>query len=740
MRLTERVFPFLSWFKGYRMGDVRSDVVSGVTVALVLIPQSMAYAQLAGLPVYYGLYASFLPPMVAALFGSSRQLATGPVAVVSLMTAAALEPLARAGSSEYVAYAILLAFLIGMFQFLLGVLRLGLVVNFLSHPVINGFTNAAALIIATSQLSKVFGVTVRTAEHHYVTVYRVVVDAFHSTHWGTLGMAVLAFATMIILKRVNRKIPNVLVAVLITTVLAWATGFEKNMTADVSALGNPDVREMIGSYNEVMAKKSEAEALRSELNQSGGMQAPHGARASICTQCHTRRDLKQFAEEQAAGAVPQSGSNALALHHSARLFDEYIAELKVQSEEVRDELVLLKLSRARAPDGSTMLYKKGTVPEGLTAANGVWRLKVKNAQIPEHEIPLSGGGAVVGTIPSGLPALVLPHFKLGILRQLFLMAVVISLLGFMEAISIAKAMAARTNQRLDANQELIGQGLANLAGCVSQSYAVSGSFSRSAVNLQGGAVSGLSNVFSSGVVAVTLLFFTPVLYHLPQAVLAAIIMMAVVGLLNVQGFLHAWQANKFDGITAVVCFAMTLFFAPHLEWGIAIGVVLSLGAYLFRTMRPHVAELSLHPDGSMRDAYRHRLELCRHIAAVRFDGPLNFASTNYLEDEILGRVAEMPHLKIVLIVAHGINEIDASGEEMLSHVVDRMREAGYEVVFSGVKDNLIDVMQRTRLYEKIGEKNFYPTQSMAITAIHGRAHIGSSEKECPLLKVVPVEG
>ncbi|MBI4720751.1 MAG: sodium-independent anion transporter, partial [Chitinivibrionia bacterium] len=289
--MIDRVFPFLGWFRTYRAGDFRADIVSGITVALVLIPQSMAYAQLAGLPVYYGLYASFLPPMVAALFGSSRQLATGPVAVVSLMTAAALEPLARAGSSEYIAYAILLAFLIGLFQLLLGVFRLGLVVNFLSHPVINGFTNAAALIIATSQLSKVFGVSVRTAEHHYVTVYRVVVDAFHSTHWATLGMAVLAFAVMIILKRINRKIPNVLVAVLITTVLAQAVGFEKNMTADISSIGSPDVRGMIVSYNEVMARKGEAEALRTELNMNAGRRPSHGAHESVCARCHVRRGV-----------------------------------------------------------------------------------------------------------------------------------------------------------------------------------------------------------------------------------------------------------------------------------------------------------------------------------------------------------------------------------------------------------------------------------------------------------------
>jgi len=188
--LLTRVFPVFGWFKDYTLSSLRADFLAGLTVALVLVPQSMAYAQLAGLPVHYGLYAAFLPPVVASLFGSSRQLATGPVAVVSLMTATALEPLATAGSEAYIAYAILLALVVGIFQFTLGVLRLGLIVNFLSHPVINGFTNAAALIIASSQLSKLFGVNVEKAERHYETIYNVIKAALAHTHWPTLGLAI----------------------------------------------------------------------------------------------------------------------------------------------------------------------------------------------------------------------------------------------------------------------------------------------------------------------------------------------------------------------------------------------------------------------------------------------------------------------------------------------------------------------------------------------------------------------
>jgi SulP family sulfate permease len=318
-----------------------------------------------------------------------------------------------------------------------------------------------------------------------------------------------------------------------------------------------------------------------------------------------------------------------------------------------------------------------------------------------------------------------------------MMGMIISLLGFVEAISIAKAMAARTQQRLDPNQELIGQGLSNLVGCIAQSYPVSGSFSRSAVNLQAGAVTGLSNVVCSGVVAIVLLFVTPALYHLPQPVLAAVIMMAVIGLLNVRGFVHAWKARRFDGMVVAITFFSTLYFAPHLEWGIALGVGLSLGRYLHATMHPPVADLSLHPDGSLRDAKRHELRRCRHLAAIRFDGPLNFANVSYLEDKVMERVADLPELRHVLLVAHGINEMDASGEELLGKLVVQLRKQGYDVSFSGLKDEVLDVLKRTGLYETIGEDHMFPTQVAALQALHAHAHRNSSEDPCPLLEVVP---
>ena len=247
-----RLLTVFSWPAVYKINSLKADILAGLTVALVLIPQSLAYAELAGLPPYYGLYASFLPPLVASLFGSSHQLATGPVAVVSLLTATALEPLATAGSQQYIAYAILLALLVGIFQFALGVLKLGLVVNFISHPVVNGFTNAAALIIASSQLPKLLGVYVDKAPLHYETIFRVFKAALHYTHWPTLLMAVLAFAIMYGLKRLAPRIPNVVVAVVITTGLSWAVGFEHTRIADIETINSTDLDQKITRFNGVV--------------------------------------------------------------------------------------------------------------------------------------------------------------------------------------------------------------------------------------------------------------------------------------------------------------------------------------------------------------------------------------------------------------------------------------------------------------------------------------------------------
>jgi anti-anti-sigma factor len=305
----------------------------------------------------------------------------------------------------------------------------------------------------------------------------------------------------------------------------------------------------------------------------------------------------------------------------------------------------------------------------------------------------------------------------------------------MEAISIAKAMAAKTGQRLDPNQELIGQGLANILGSTAKSYPTSGSFSRSAVNLQSGAVTGLSSVFTSLMVVIVLLFFTPLLYHLPQSVLAAVIMMAVIGLINVSGFIHAWEAKWYDGVISVISFVATLVFAPHLANGIMIGVVLSLLVFLYNSMRPRVATLARYEDQSLRDCTTFGLRECEHIAMIRFEGPLFFANSSYLEDIITERMQSKKNLKHIILVANGINDMDASGEETLSLLVDRVRSAGVDFSLSSANEKVTEVLRATHLWERIGDDHIFPTMEKAVSSVYTEAHKENQEEICPLMTV-----
>jgi MFS superfamily sulfate permease-like transporter len=699
------VFPFVVWVRGYSLADFRHDLVGGLTVALVLIPQSMAYAQLAGLPAYYGLYAALLPPIIASLFGSSRQLATGPVAVVSLMTATALEPIATAGSANFIAYAILLALLVGIFQFLLGVVRMGLVVNFLSHPVVSGFTNAAAIIIASSQLSKLFGVYVEAGEHHYQTIGNVIVEAWRYTHWTTFLLAVLAFATMIILRRISRHIPNVLVAVVLTAAISWAIGFEQTAKVQVDRIDSAEFRGLVAGFNETLLLINEKALQRVALR----------ARSDSLNHAAALQDPRM-----------------LDLEHETRLLNVELDELREKAAGFRVELRRCHFAAIHDSLGRQHFVLRGGIPPGTQCDDRCWRIKIGTGNLDTTALVLSCGGAVVGTIPAGLPAFSLPRIDFSVALDLLPIAMIISLLGFMEAISIARAMAARTGQRIDTNQELIGQGLANIGGAFGQSYAVSGSFSRSAVNIQAGAVSGLSNVFSSLIVVVVLLFLTPLLYHLPQSVLAAIIMMAVVGLLNLKSFFHAWKAQWYDGMIGIVTFVCTLLFAPHLDRGIMIGVVLSLLLYLVRNMKPAIAMLSLAADGTYRNRARFNLGQCPYVAVIRYAGSLMFSNVNYLETRVIEIVRTMPDLRHVLLVGNGINELDASGVDSLSGLIDRLHGQSIRFSVSGLNDAALDVLKRTGLAAKIGENNIYRNASRAVDGIWEQAHLHVTEEHCPL--------
>ncbi len=703
-----RLFPFLNWIGELRDSKVlHSDLIAGITVALVLVPQSMAYAQLAGLPAYYGLYAAFLPPMVAALFGSSRQLATGPVAVVSLLTAAALEPIAASGSPGYVAYAITLSLIVGLFQLSLGLLRLGVVVNFLSHPVIVGFTNAAAIIIATSQLDKIFGVRADKAEHHYQTVWNTIAAVSTQIHWPTFFIGVGAFAIMIVLRRLNPRIPNVLIAVAVTTTLSWLIHFEHLEAVALSQIENEAVQEVV--HDEL--------ALKREI--------PELDKAIAAAEKRHRETLKQFGTDD---------SRTLLAQH---LFDTLKLKRERRSKTVKADIEEIKKTRfdhVPGPDGATgKFYLHRHTPEGAASDGRLWRIR----SVDGEKLVMNGGGNVVGNVPKGLPSLALPKFDVGVILQLLSAGITISLIGFMEAISIAKAMATRTRQKLDANQELVGQGLGNILGSLSLSYPTSGSFSRSAVNISAGAITGFASVVTSVIVVVTLLWLTPLLYHLPQATLAAVIMMAVVGLINVKAVKHAWQANKQDGIVAVVSFVLTLAFAPHLDKGILIGAGLALVMYLYRTMQPRIAVLARHADGTLRDAEMFGLKACENIAVIRFDGSLYFANTSYFEDRVQERIATKPDLKYVIVIGEGINQIDATGEEMLSHLAERLDKAGIQLLFTGLKKQVLDVFMRTGLYERLGAGRFFRTEDQALD--HVWKVLGNNhEVDCPLNIVCPI--
>jgi sulfate permease, SulP family len=713
------VFPFLAWFKDYDVGRFRIDLLAGITVALVLIPQSMAYAQLAGLPAYYGLYAAFLPPMVAALFGSSRQLATGPVAVVSLMSAASLEPLATAGSHEFITYSIVLAFTVGIFQFALGVLRLGLVVNFLSHPVVNGFTNAAAIIIATSQFSKFFGVDVDGAKHHYQTMIQVCKAAFDYTHFPTLGYGVGAVVIMVVLRKIDRRIPNVLVAVVITTLISYFTGYNRDAYVDISALKAPGLKEKVVEFDKIID--------------------------DISTLAGQRKDIGiKLDDEERAREGHGNGKKTvemIKLESQLAILSLKMEDEKDRLKEIRSDLRSLKFEGAKKSKEYTF-YSQTALPAGLVTDGKIWHLKVGNSPLNLAKMRVVGGGAVVGNIPEGLPKFTIPALSFKIFFKLLPTAVIISLLGFMEAIAIAKAMAAQTGQKIDPNQELIGQGLANILGSVSSSYSVSGSFSRSAVNLQAGAVSGISSVVTSIVVIITLFFFTPLLYHLPQAVLAAIIMMAVIGLVNIKGFLHAWKSQWYDGAISILSFLVTLYYAPHLDKGIMVGVVLSMTVFLYKSMRPVVASLSMNEENVLTCAEHYRLKGCRHISVVRFDGALFFANASYLDEQVLKFRNERPDLRYILLDARGINDMDASGEEALDMLCKRMRSAGLGFAMCGIKGQIVKVMDRTGLTHKIGRENIYADSKSAVKALVRKIHDGTDLPvagcdNCPLTKYIP---
>ncbi len=697
-----RFFPFLSWFP-LNTTILRGDLIAGITGGLVLVPKAMAYAQLSGLPLYFGLYTAFVPAILGALWGSSRQLATGPVAIVSLMTAAAVTPLAVPFTDDYIGLALLLTLMVGIMQFALGAIKLGTIVNFVSHPVILGFMNAAAIIIALSQLDMLLGIPKGRSDSFLKDIWEML-GYLPLTHLPTLAMSVFALALMLALKKFKALAkPSVLIAVVITIIVSIAVGFEHKTKGTPDLIADPAARQLVSDY-------STAEA---QIN-------------AIMTDITAKSGQLRAAEK----AHDQRG--ATDLRHQIDLAKLDAAALETQNKTRLHHIRLLRFERAKASeDQSATLYVEGTVPAGTETDGRSWHIK----KIEKDEIRMIGGGDVVGKIPEGLPSLRIPSLSLDAIMSLLTAALVIALVAFMESISMAKAMAAQSKQRLDPNQELLGQGIANIGGAFFQAYPACGSFTGSAINLQAGAKTGFAMVFNGLFVVVTLLFLTPYLYHLPKAVLAVIILLAVTGLITPKALKHTWQASKADGIVALTTFVVTLVAAPHLDKGIMVGAALAIVLHLHRTMKPRVAQLGRYRDGTLRDVkVNPDIPTSPHIIAMRFDGSLYFANVSFFEDNVLEAVANKPDAKYLLVVGDAINHLDASGEEVVHHLAERLHGVGVQIVFSGLKKQVLDVMRATGLFNLIGQDNIFATEDQAIAAIYQRlGNAASSDQFYPIV-------
>jgi len=670
------------WLPELSNKDVlRADFIAGLTVALVLIPQSMAYAQLAGMPAYYGLYASLMPTMIAAFFGSSRQLATGPVAMVSLMTAAALEPLATSGSEAFVAYAVLLALMVGLFQLLMGMFRLGVLLNFLSHPVILGFVNAAAIIIATSQLGKIFGVSAEKGEYHYEFVINTIKAAVDHTHWPTLAMAILAFIIMVAVRRYKPRLPSVLIAVIITTVLAWLFGFEQHRTIKLDQVANQKIRTALvfDAMETKYITNLKGKYIDAQKGHDVKAQNTNEEDETLLTQ---RQELEQI-KFQLDQLKERSSS-----HHKELFATPFYSIGEDEQMKLYTETEIKELNIAEQEN---------------KISGQAWYIRSYKADVVE----LQAGGRVIGKVPGGLPGFRMPRFEWAAMMHLVGAAIAISLIGFMEAISIAKAMAARTRQDLDVDRELIGQGMANIAGSMFQAYPVSGSFSRSAVNINAGAVTGFSSVITVIIVAITLLLLTPLLYYLPQATLAAVIIMAVAGLIRFKPMVRAWQVNRHDGIVALVAFVFTLALAPELEMGILFGMLLSLVLLLFRIMKPRVTFPPLNAHQLPPEAAAAGVIDDGRIVRMRFEGSLVFANVAFFEEQLHKLLASTPQLKVLIIDAVSINEVDASGDQMLRDYFERLTESGIHVLFTRVRKPIMAMFGRSHTHDDISKEYFH---------------------------------
>ena len=549
----KKVIPILEWLPNYNKSLFKGDLVAGITVGIILIPQGIAYALIAGLPPIYGLYCALMPQVMYAIFGSSRQVAIGPVAMDSLIVATGVSTLALAGSESYIAIAILLALMVGVIQFILGIFSLGFIVNFLSKPVITGFTSAVALIIGVNQFRNLLGVDfIQSDQIQYLLMdiwLQISTFNFHTTAIGLVSVFIIIF-----FRKINKKIPNALIVVVLGILIMKYFG--KNLS---------DV-------------------------------------------------------------------------------------------------------------------------------------------------------AVVKDIPSGLPSFSIPVFDLDQIRELLPIALTLVMVGYLETISIGKSLEAKQDEyRVRPNQELIALGLSNIFGSFFKAYPSTSSFSRSAINAESGGKTGMSALISVVMVIFTLLFLTPLFYHLPKTVLAAIIIVAVFGLINFKEATFLWKANNLDFWLLIATFVSTLIFG--IEYGIIVGVGLSLIILIFRTSRPYVTELGKVPNSNF---YRNKnrfeeVILEDDILVLRFDAQLFYANASYFRDNLDEMAAKKGKaLKLIVLDAESINRIDSTGVEMLKERIKFYQKKDVKFYFAGVKGPVRDSLFRGGLLKVIDLNHFFMRANQAV--------------------------
>ncbi len=557
----KRLIPALDWLVHYERKNLPGDALAGVIVATLLIPQGMAYALLAGLPPQFGLYASLLPLAVYALFGSSRFVAVGPVAMVSLLIANGVAELAEPGSPRYLAFATATALVVGLMQIAMGAARLGVLTNFLSHPVLSGFSSAAAIIIALSQVKHLLGVKLPQTEHFHELLAQLA-RAVPQTNVPTLVMGV---ASILLLLAFQYLLPRVLAS--------W-----KKLPSIV------------------------------------------------------------------AQSLSKSGSLSVVI-----------------------------------------------VGTAIVAAFGLGE---------------TSGVNIVGEIPRGLPKFALPALGASEFLPLIPLALTVSFVGFLESISVAKSLAAKRRQKVDSNQELMALGAANLAAGVTGAYPITGGFSRSVVNFSAGANTGLASLITATLIAVAVLFFTPLFHHLPHAVLAAVIITAVAGLMDFAMPRRLWRYNKADAAALLLTFSAVL--AVGIGKGILIGAGSTIALYLWRTSHPHMAVVGRVANTEhFRNVLRHDTKTLPHVLMLRIDENLYFANTKHVEDFILCAVADRPKLRHLVLICSAINFIDASALETLTDLVTRMRDAGIQLYLTEVKGPVMDRLTHTKFLDQLGREHVF---------------------------------